>query len=896
MATFEPKNFASPNSAIATSTAAAAATTNTATSTASDKPFSYLAPVPSGAGRSTAPYVAAGLLPNPLAHDANNIVVNGDEDSTLTLSNAFQSNILDSYDVFTYHWKFFMVDNSAASTGQIFNTASQTIIAESGVSDLTIDKVEIQSITTPSIESGTGTSTLVKFEIVEPSGAGLIDKIFYQSLALGIGNWNVMPFYLQLQFRDRTPAESDADTGGGSLGGLRWLYPIKLTEIKANVTTVGTRYEFNAIIYNEYAQSNVNFTLQHNIVLSDVSTFPDAISKLETQLNDDQFYRCIDNNGIPDSYKIIVDPVFYDPKYNVTPVTTNENTQRNSSFVTFEGKNATFPAGTAVDKIIDSLLAQTSGMQTHVIGSDVAGAEGKSMETELSQMKQFWRIITETRPLKFDVRRNDYAREFTVYVISYNIGILDQNTFQDSAPPITNNAERKRLMTYIKKAILKKKYNYIFTGLNDQIINFDIKINNAFAVALSRMGGIYSNAAMADKGMVWQDNASDEAKVTSAIQKVISFQNNGTADTPEGKTAMQEAQDAINASNESQADKEDIIYKLSLSKQQRLNFNTAQQTVSPSTDNSFNLAQSNALSKAQQTAKFNATPRSEKISQTNLNFISDVDPASDAAKQAYNNYVQSIKGKAKPVARVDSMHSRQIGLGVDSNSDSGLQKLSSMFAVALHSSYDVSFATTTLTIKGDPFWLFPQPYTDAGASARIYNSLKDPADAIDYIKNAHFKVTDSVNIFGSDNFLIIRFRTPRLFNIDNNPESNNANTDVETFSGVFKVLTIKSTFDSGKFHQELKCILDYNINILNFMDEIEGNAKKQDTPTQPEALTQVQQFPTTAVSSGKRIMGSADNVPPVSTAVIASVGGTSTSNIPVSTQNILSGLPDNYTA
>jgi len=486
---------------------------------------------PAGGGTNNAAFRNFRKAENAYPHESTGADSNGSWDSAVNtdyitdkipLNLQFQPNMLDAYDVVTYHWKLFIVNQKAATTGEVFNQKHQTIIAETGVSDLTIDKVEINSLATPSIESGTGTSINVKFEILEPAGAGLIDKIFYQSIAMGIGNWNVMPFYLQLQFKGRSPESSEAEDGApGSIGNLKWLWTLKLTSIKANVTTVGTRYEFSALIYNELAQSNAYFTLQQPMVLTNLTTFEKAMGKLMDKLNEDQFYKLIDNNGIPDSYRIVVDPEI--ALYNITPVNANTNSVRSNSTTELHTKNATFPAGVAIDKIIDSLLSQTDEYQKSMLGAGSPGAEGKTMKAEKSQMKSFWRIVTESRPIVFDPRRVDYAREFTIYVFKYDIGILDSNSFQDSAPPDTIRAERKRLATYADKSILKKKYNYIYTGLNDQIINFDIKINNAFASAVARMGGIYYNAAMHDMGVVAQEHAAEEAKITAQIGRQCHF-------------------------------------------------------------------------------------------------------------------------------------------------------------------------------------------------------------------------------------------------------------------------------------------------------------------------------------------------------------------------------------
>lgn len=786
---------------------------------------------------------------NSYFHEVNNVVA-GSSDEDLSLVLKIQPNILDNYDAVTYHWKLFITDPESSSSGQVFDVARQTIIAETAVTDLTIDKVEIRGVTTPSVETGTGVSTNVKFEIIEPAGAGLIDKIFYQSIALGIGNWAVMPVYLQLQFKNRNPETSEPDEGSvGSLASLKWLWTLKLTRIKANVSEVGTRYEFEAIIYNDFAQSNAIFTLQQNTTLNDVSTFEKAMAELQDKLNADQLNKLINNYSIPDSFKIIVDPKI--AGYNITPVDKSTNSRRNDNYVTFENKDATFPSGTSVDKVIDSLLAQTGEYQKSMLNAPTPGSEGLSITQEINQMKQFWRIITETRPLQFDPRRQDIAREYTIFVIDYDIGILDANVFQTSAPPVTLDAERKRLATYIKKSILKKKYNYIFTGLNDQILNFDLTINNAFASSQARFGGIYQNPAMTEKGVVNHDHAADEAKVTNALSAAISLQNNArTANTAAAETALITAREEISRSNLPEATKKRYATLLEKSKpESKLSYlKEVQDRGGINNDATFSDARTRAVNLAK--------PITEKITQQQFNFISDVDIESQAAKSAYTRLMENSQGKLRPIARIESMQDRQLGLGVESSSNSGIQKLSNMFSVALHSGLDSSFQRIRMTIKGDPFWLFPQPIGET--NTRIFNSLKAKEEAIDWIKRAHFQATDSVNYYGTDNFLIIRFRTPRIFNIDENPDTTDPNTDIETFSGVYKVVTVTSKFGVGKFEQELECILDPEIRLLNVMDQINTESAKKDIPTAPKDLITSTTLPTSAIKTPK-IMGDASS-------------------------------------
>jgi hypothetical protein len=390
---------------------------------------------------------------------------------------------------------------------------------------------------------------------------------------------------------------------------------------------------------------------------------------------------------------------------------------------------------------------------------------------------------------------------------------------------------------------------------------------------------------MANKGVVMQNNAEDEASVTAKVQAVISLMNNAsTANTAETKKALDEAKASIAASSLTTAEKQRISTILEHAKpEDKLNFYK-------SIIDSGGLDVDGQLAQNKLRAKFIATPITEQTTGKTLNFISDVNPNGDSSQQALKDYAKFLKGQLRPVARIDTMQTKQVGIGIESSSNSGIQKLSGMFSLALHSSYDVSFARTSLTIKGDPFWLFPQPIIND--TDKIYNSLKSTQAAIDWIKNAHKKVDSTVNINGTDNFIIVRFRTPKIFNIDENPDSNNPFADVETLSGVFKVVAVVSKFEGGKFHQDLDCILDYNINIINFMDEIEANTKKIDTPTVASDLTLKNSLADNTKSP--RLFSESKDALQATIQPITLAGANLGSNIPQLTPNILSGLPDTF--
>ena len=197
----------------------------------------------------------------------------------------------------------------------------------------------------------------------------------------------------------------------------------------------------------------------------------------------------------------------------------------------------------------------------------------------------------------------------------------------------------------------------------------------------------------------------------------------------------------------------------------------------------------------------------------------------------YNKYLagNGNGGDLRPVAYREAIQNDAVGAGGGQSTDTGLIKLASIFSTALHSSLDVNLISIKLSIKGDPFWLFPQPIQSSDTF--VYNSAKSTVDAIAFLKNSQVTIPSSVNLFGGDNFIVIRFRTPRIFNTTTNDGNLDPHTEVDTFSGVYKVITVKSRFDMGEFVQDLECILDPLINLTDISSLIEFDAANQDIPT-----------------------------------------------------------------
>lgn len=804
---------------------------------------------------------------------------------------AFEPNILDNYDAFTYHWKLFITSLPDANSGNVLNPSAQTIIAESSVTDLTIDKVELQGIAVPSVESGTGTQTIIKFEIREPSGAGLLDKMFYESLRLGIGNWLVMPCFLQLEFRSRDTESGEATGSGpsGPCGPLKWVWPIKLTNAKANVTAVGTIYDFDAIVYDELAQSNSYFSIQHNVVLSGLTTFGQAMADLQDKLNADQFEKLLDNYSIPDVYNIVVDGDLQDAL--LVQADANKSTSRASNYVTFDGKTASYNTGTSIDKIIDSLLGSSDKFQKAMQASSTPTSEPNSA-SNAPPMRDFWRIVTETKPIAFDMLRQDNAVEITIYVVKYDLGLVEATPSQTGQTTDSLAAARRRLETYATNGILKKKYNYIFTGQNDQVISFDLNMNFSFAASLSRFGGVYIDTALSDKGVSQQENARNEKEASNKIRQTLRFIND-PANKKLIETEIASTKSSIENTKIDRTLKDRYIAILEYARP----VNRASSVTNIQNRGGINAGGSLATDDELKLQRARATRIATRTDPNSLRFVSDVDiysPESQAAREIAQN---SRRGKLRPIPFREGMQELNLTFGIDPDSNAGRARTASLFSTALYSSLDASLQQIRITIKGDPFWLFPNNVS-GNPTVLPYKSNMSAVDAINYIKRGHRAEFNSVNLFGTDNFIVIRFRTPRIYN--ETTGLSEPYSEVETFSGVYRVITVNSKFESGKFTQELMCILDNLINLSDFPEFLRDIEIANGLPDPTNTLDTPNSIPENSIKTQK-IMGSSSikgvqdtlrnasgNVIASANSAISSIGtvvGTQASNIP-STQGL----------
>ena len=431
----------------------------------------------------------------------------------------------------------------------------------------------------------------LSFTIVEPYGLTLFDRILGLAEDIGAKNWMEMPFLMQIDFYGNT----DAGDLMSPIPDQTKYIPFKLIAVKTKVTGRGTEYQCQAIPFNHHAYSESNastpaffevtattikdfFSATGSAGAATASITVNAASKdrMEAELADAarsrnravteaairKRYADINTNLNATPYQVgsyaaamnsfqkelvknknqnhpttyvfeFTDPTMLDSKIVFPPKTANNRTPMTN--IVKEGVSAAraaaglpvagvktdtevfaINAGTSVVDVINSVMRNSEYIRSQLSdpsktgnanAQDIANKEGKPIN--------WYKIVPKVELMDFDTKQDIYSKRITFYIQPYK---YYNSKFKD-APVAQPDA-------------YSKEYNYLYTGKNDSIINFDIDFDTMFYTSIT------ANREKVQKTVVQQEVVSVADEPGGAGDTRVTIQNkptryiSGHADVP----------------------------------------------------------------------------------------------------------------------------------------------------------------------------------------------------------------------------------------------------------------------------------------------------------------------------------------------------------------------------
>ena len=710
----------------------------------------------------------------------------------------FEPNILDDYDSYSYHFRLFMMGEDAIASGN-FGPGSReqrVVIAETGVTTVEIDEVSIISTGSISKEAGIGAATNFSLQLRQAFGATLLDEIFSAANFLGIKNFRTVPMFLELSFRAQEPDRTAYDAVSGviqdgfttesllgdndKLRDVVWVWPIMFTNMAINVDSGGSVYTLDACIYGDMAYTNQAADLEKQTVVK-ANTVYEFFAGLEDELNKKEEQKDANRETVFDRYEFFIDSEFAQSK--IVPELAEDIANRAAEFnVELSEKNEfTFNPGVSIDRIVENILSTTEHFQTKAKGTSQADVDGEDKQQEAAAIQTLYRLITDTKIIGFDKNKGDYAREYRYMLIPY-----EMTTIQHRSNVEANLTNQQRYDIVQRAKRLRKSYNYIYTGLNDQVLDFDFTFNFNWYAALPFQGGLTTPANKSEpNASAAQINDEGVAKPQESEADPTGTDKYGLGDFIDD--ANQFIQSDIGGS---------VIAGIATGNFDQLTGQVGDLVASE-------------ISKGIRVAGKDIFP----------DFVKDqfreVDPQLDdlsGDEDAGNPFKNIFFVEDRP--GVDQAIS-----GGYSNS-TGKTLLTTMFEQA-KSPMSADLLDITLQIKGDPYWLEPAPIGRNSNLRTIFDTqlgkytvqVDNDSGEAQEDQGSSEEETDvtSNNTAASQTYILFRSFTPQ--NFDNESGLFPKFTENNVLNGVYAIKRVTHTFSGGTFTQSLEAIRDPQISL-----------------------------------------------------------------------------------
>lgn len=403
--------------------------------------------------------------------------------------------------------------------------------------DFFMDNLEVETIMCPSQETGSALATSIKFDVTEPySMNGFIDALRVSAISAGHLNYVAAIFLLKVEFKGYPDDDTSPSVNSESIDYATRYFPIKFTGIDVTVTEQGTKYSCSAIPYNEqgYATSNTIIAdlkmsgKQVGEILEDM--FKSLNDKIEEKIAAEKDPEVKRNR---DRYEIYFPDL--DPKAGLTSETVktakrndkmwtapmNKELSENNVFkfpdpqTGYNDKNppapeenrnpdkvaVMFASGSNIHDIIAAVIRDSTYLRDILKDVDKA-KDDKGM---IDYFKVHINAVPEVIDTTLGMRIHTYQYIVTPYKIhytrlpGYKSSLYDT---KDLAP------------------LVKREYNYIYTGKNLDILGFNLKFNTLYFQASAPLMGNVTNqgsgqsavATKVDKVNVSKGTAVDAAK------------------------------------------------------------------------------------------------------------------------------------------------------------------------------------------------------------------------------------------------------------------------------------------------------------------------------------------------------------------------------------------------
>ena len=435
------------------------------------------------------------------------------------VTNLVTPNWLSTVDSPVYRWTLYIVDNEIwndpnklGNDSSALSSKKAFIIAQQGTTtEFSLDNFSAMSVVTPGQRHGNTTPGVIQFDLFENMGFTFLDK------ALRVGqilkkpaNLHSQNYILKLEFLGRDPVTSASTTFPGV-----FFYPVKLNQIRSTTGPEGTRY--NIIAWSMIKHAQTESVTDTDITIKNIRTVGDLTRGLVKAYNKGQTEVMnkadFDANKPPPKQIAIV---FDDSSRVLTiPGTTTANIEKNltlSEKIYNDLTNAADSAKQAASPHDADTSDVTIERETSIpmkLGDLIQKncKEWIDWQLELKELGLDAAIVVDST---YEYSELDLAQAgvdhsmgegMTLYasvepiLVTFTIKIYVSQTSPDLS--VQKHAQNLKDIVFQQQKInntkIEKAYTFMYSGLNTEVLNYQIDVQNLYVVVNHPRGGQYGH-------------------------------------------------------------------------------------------------------------------------------------------------------------------------------------------------------------------------------------------------------------------------------------------------------------------------------------------------------------------------------------------------------------------
>ncbi len=419
--------------------------------------------------------------------------------------NEVNPNPLHQYASYTYSWSLWwlnvsdfnrLMDSKSATDAMTWmptNSRSFVVAQDGGVYperrqpgtlglNYHIQTVQFDSVIAPNKTSKSSNMIKGSMTILEPYGVTLIDTLIAASWdGKTYQNYCENPYMLQLEFKGYDDNGEEIPKGESDVTTYTKRFPIRLLTMKVEVTTRGTEYKIDFVPAGGHVLQSTELSTTPELFNITAGTVGEFFKELEEKFLNFQVGLIAKNKATHgDGFFFKIDPGIRDSKIvNETKVSLAKANPKVKD-IQLDKSNFTIPRGTPILDIITKVMAHSDFLIKEQLRLEANAYENPA---SVDQTGIFNAIKTTTKieyggididgnrqGPEIDVRTNRYPK-----LVTYNI--------QQYAMWSVRRPEVPTLYTDTIP-YTSKYYNYLYTGLNTDIIDLKINFDSTYYTAI----------------------------------------------------------------------------------------------------------------------------------------------------------------------------------------------------------------------------------------------------------------------------------------------------------------------------------------------------------------------------------------------------------------------------